>query len=157
MAAHREYCVEWLKGRKVKRRGLAWLTSRPQNPETNAKAVFYDVFDKKEQQEFNNRFDAWIDGDKPNKKWYHPWDEKGFENVWVFKYLEHRIFAFMCHPDTADKGFAMCVLVSHTEKHGWKADEGLKDFMQYLSKDEEMLQAAANVQEECFKEKKVKR
>jgi hypothetical protein len=152
MAARHKYCVEWLKDREVKRRGLAWLISQPQNPVMTAKEVFHGLSEKA-QRELNNRFDAWIDGDKPNKKWYHPWDEKGFENVWVFKYQEHRFFAFMCHPEPEDDSFAMCVLVSYTEKTEWKADQLLKDLMQDLSKDAKFLKAAEEVEEECFKKK----
>lgn len=148
MLSHQRYCVEWLKGRPVKRRGLAWLLTDPQIPIMNAKIVF-ESLDENARRNLNNRFDAWIDGDKPKKEWYHPWDEKGFENVWVFKYQEHRFFAFMCHPDSEDKRFAMCVLVSHTVKFEHKADQKLKQLMQNLSKDETILKAAENVEENC--------
>ena len=148
MSKHQSYCVEWLKGRAVKRRGLAWLIAHPENSIIDAKIAF-EILDDDARRNLNNRFDAWIDGDKPNKRWYHPWDEKGYENVWVFKYQEHRLFAFACHPDTEDRRFMMCILVAHTVKFEQKADQKLKQLMQELSEDPIILNAAENVEEDC--------
>ncbi len=148
MAFPQIYCVEWLKGREVKRRGLAWLIPRPELPEVDGKTEF-EKLDLGERQDLSNRFDYWLRTIGVTKKdWFHGWTEEGFENVFVFKIKDHRLFGFLCHPDEADKGFQMCVLCSHTIKDDFLADKRLKKMMQGFSENDKILQATKDVHEE---------
>lgn len=148
MAFPKIYCVAWLKGHSPsQRRGLAWLLPRPSLEMVDAKREFYKL-DAEVQQTFRNRFDWWLNNIGVTKKQYcHGWDEKGYENVWVFKYREHRIFGFLCHPDEEDPSFLLCVLCSYTVKEGWEADKTLKDLMAQYAVEKEKLKAAQAVHE----------
>ncbi len=152
MAFPQVYCIEWLDGHEVtERRGLAWLIPRPNIEGVNGKSIF-DDFDDVTEQNFRDRFDWWLRTiGITHKKFCHGWDEDGYKDVWVFKYQDHRIFGFLCHPDDQNKRFQMCVLSSHTMKEGWEADKTLKDLMSDFAKHATILEAARNVHEhdEC--------
>ncbi|MGB7201469.1 MAG: hypothetical protein WBD16_04280 [Pyrinomonadaceae bacterium] len=145
------YCVEWLDGHEVTaRRGLAWLIPRPEGTAIDAKVEFQKL-DDAARRNLRDRFDWWLRTFGITKKEYcHGWDEDDYENVWVFKYREHRIFGFLCHPDVNDGRFVLCVLCSYTIKEGWEADKTLKDLMKDFARNETLLKAARNVHEEKY-------
>lgn len=146
MAFPQTYCVEWLKGHEVtKRRGLAWLIARPTVDAIDGKSQF-EAFESGVRDNLRNRFDWWLRTFGVTKKEYcHGWTEEGYENVWVFKYREHRIFGFLCHPDEGDGAFQMCVLCSYTIKEGYDADVFLKKLMAKFAEDPVKLEASRNV------------
>jgi hypothetical protein len=144
------FCVEWVQGIRRGRRGLAWLTSRPETDDANAKQNF-EKLKVAEKQNLFSRFDAWIDG-LARKKYFHGWDEKDYKVCFVFKYQAIRIFGFLCHP-LPDKRFEMCVLSTLVVKHEWLADTAEKKRMKRLSENLAIRKAAANPAESCEKVK----
>ncbi|MEO6050165.1 MAG: hypothetical protein ABIP78_02395 [Pyrinomonadaceae bacterium] len=116
--------------------------------QVDAKKTYYEELDAAVRQNLKNRFDWWLRTFGVTKKEYcHGWDEEGYENVWVFKYREHRIFGFLCHPDPAEPGFLLCVLCSYTIKEGWEADKTLKDLIAAFAVNKKKLTAAIAVHE----------
>jgi hypothetical protein len=149
MAFPQIYCVEWLAGHTPsKRRGLAWLNPRPRIEGIDGESVF-KKFNDAIRRNFEGRFDWWTNAPLgvTKKEYCQGWDEEGYGKVWVFKYREHRIFGFLCHPDDEDPSFQMCVLCSYTIKDGWEADKQLKDLMAEFAEDGVKTQAARNVHE----------
>jgi hypothetical protein len=71
-------------------------------------------------------FDYWIMG-KPNNKRYHGWDKSSFGGAYVycfvFKCLRNRFYGFLCHPNSRNLRYQLCVLVIHDEKDEHETDE----------------------------------
>jgi hypothetical protein len=75
------------------------------------------------------RFDYWVDGGQPHDKYFHGWNEPGFEHCFVFKWNKggkdkgmQRLYGTLFHPRQMTKGFRVCVLFSHCVKYGKRTD-----------------------------------
>lgn len=156
MANENSFCIEFVDGHTIEHRGLTWLIVSPVDKHINGKTVFEKLREKL-KQDVHNRFDAWLAG-MINDKWYHGWNEEGVRNCFVFKWKENRqhprLYGFLCHPKIDQPSFLMCVLASHTTKNEHEADKLEKQRMKDLAKNEKVIKALTNIQEDCSKEKK---
>lgn len=88
---------------------------------------------------FRRRFDNWIDNIS-NKNHYHGWDQSQYggryQNCFVFKQKEHRLYGFLYHPRSPqDNRFQVCALVLHAFKRTWTTDEAELNRAKALSED----------------------
>jgi hypothetical protein len=79
------------------------------------------------QRTFLRRFDNWIDGFR-NRAHYHGWEKSQYgghyQECYVFKCQEHRLYGFLCHPKApGDPAYECCVLAYHAFKQKWTTDE----------------------------------
>lgn len=77
------------------------------------------------------RFEYWVSGQPPNKKWFHGWDQSEFQGKYtkcfVFKCKEklrlHRFYGFLCNPKASNPGYRVCILVIHAYKEEYETHE----------------------------------
>lgn len=78
------------------------------------------------ERTFLRRFDNWIDGIS-NPVHYHGWGKSQYggryQNCFVSKAREHRLYGFLCHPKMRDASYESCVLAIHAFKQEWTTDE----------------------------------
>jgi len=111
-----------------KRRAVAFLISN--NIRATANTAFKKL-SKDHQLWLQIRFEYWISGQRPNKKWFHGWNLSEFQGKYtkcfVFKCREklqyHRFYGFLRNPKASNPGYQVCVLVIHAYKEGYETDE----------------------------------
>lgn len=89
----------------------------------------YEVFEglpENLRRHLRTSFDYWIMG-KPNNKRYHGWDKSSFKGAYVycfvFKCARNRLYGFLCHPNSRNARYQLCVLVLHDQKDENETDE----------------------------------
>jgi hypothetical protein len=94
------------------------------------------------------RFDHWVDGNV-HDKYFHRWNEVGFEHTFVFKWNKggkdkgmQRLYGVLFHPKPkANPGFEVCVLFTHALKEGKKTDPQHKNKAEQLFKNADVVAA----------------
>jgi hypothetical protein len=83
----------------------------------------FDGLKEKEQETVRNRIDNWLEG-AVFKKYHHGFNAPQHRECYVFKFQSMRLYGFLCNPrPKTDRGFRLCVLTSHVEKHQWNTEE----------------------------------
>lgn len=80
------------------------------------------------------RFDYWVNGGSPHDKYFHRWNEPGYEHTFVFKWNQggkskgmQRLYGTLFHPRPKTNGrFEVVVLFSHAPKFGRATDPAQK-------------------------------
>jgi hypothetical protein len=144
MAGEKSYVVEMVSGCKItKRRGLSFLIC--ENDESIDAKMAFDRLGQETDRKLRSRFDHWIDGGRPNKKWFHSWDESKNRHCFVFKWNEgsqgHRLYGFLCHPSPLYSSFQLCVLFSHATKNQWETNPRELKKANELRKDDAVIKA----------------
>ena len=85
----------------------------------NAIGAFESLLEKP-RMTLETRFDYWIAGSPPNKKWFHGFDAQPHRACFVFKVIQknvdQRFYGFLCNPDENNARFRLCVLAIHATK-----------------------------------------
>ena len=119
-----DYKLEFKTAGDHQHRSVAFLVSR--DIRNNIKAGFNSL-DKNRKRHFYKRFDTWVSG-KPYPDWYHRWDKSEFNGrftmcfVFEIKATGDRLYGFLCNPKQSNRGYQLCVLVSHKEKFTYKTN-----------------------------------
>ncbi len=104
------------------RRGVAFLTHASKT--VNVTTAFEELGENT-RRTFNTRFDHYSTG-FDNPKWYHGWNKSQYEGAYqdcfVFKAQDDRLYGFLCHPSLIDRRYLLCVLVLHANKNDWATD-----------------------------------
>jgi hypothetical protein len=105
-------------------RGIGFLEGQG---ELNAGTVF-DGFEGPNARAFRSRMDQWLDGANGPKSHFHNF-KHDFEhrNCFVFKYNEHRLYGFLCHPSADDPRFQLCSLCIYATKYEHLSDRSELD------------------------------
>jgi hypothetical protein len=89
--------------------------------ELNA-AESFDDLSVQEQRHIRVHMEEWVAGNNGPKSHFHCFDPPYRECI-VFKYQEHRLYDFLCHPKPiTDRRFELCVLNIYATKFRWDTD-----------------------------------
>jgi len=97
-------------------------------------ATWFEEIDDPEYRPVNTRrlvrerFDYWIGGGPPHKKYFHGWNVPGYRMCFCFKWTErnvmNRFYGFLWHPQpTTRPRFEVCALLSHDFKYTNETEE----------------------------------
>lgn len=83
----------------------------------------FDDFRGVNASAFRSHMDQWLDGANGPKSHFHNF-KHDFEhrNCFVFKYNEHRLYGFLCHPRDDDPRFQLCSLCVYSTKYEHNSD-----------------------------------
>jgi hypothetical protein len=132
----------------TKGRAVAYLLW-PEDDEITATAAIEKLAGGNEKDKVWSRFDYWVDGGPPHDKYFHRWNEAGYEHTFVFKWNKggkdkgmKRLFGTLFHPKPkTNPGLEVCVLFAYTAKEGKDADPALKSKAEALFKNAEVVAA----------------
>jgi len=83
----------------------------------------FDSFGGADARAFRSHMDQWLDGANGPKTHFHPFkSDLDHRNCFVFKYKEHRLYGFLCHPEDSDPRFQLCSLCIYATKHEHNSD-----------------------------------
>jgi hypothetical protein len=84
----------------------------------------FDDFGGANARAFRSHMDQWLDGANGPKSHFHNF-KHDFEhrNCFVFKYNEHRLYGFLCHPRNDDLRFQLCSLCIYATKFEHHSDQ----------------------------------
>jgi hypothetical protein len=105
-------------------RGVGFLEG---HSELNAGAAF-DGLGGNNARALRSHMDQWLDGAYGPKTHFHTF-KSDFEhrNCFVFKYNEHRLYGFLCHPKDSDPRFQLCSLCIYATKREHHTDKSELD------------------------------
>jgi hypothetical protein len=110
--------------RQSKERGIGFLEG---HGELDGASAFHGFKDAVER-EFRSRMDQWLDGKNGPKKYFHNFkSDPDHRNCFVFKYREHRVYGFLCHPNDRNRRFQLCALCIYATKHEHETDRAQVD------------------------------
>lgn len=97
--------------------------------------IAFDDFGGTNARAFRSRMDQWLDGANGPKSYFHNF-KHDFEHrtCFVFKYNEHRLYGFLCHPRDDDPRFQLCSLCIYTAKFEHHSDRSELDRVEQWSK-----------------------
>jgi hypothetical protein len=112
------------KCQKSENRGIGFLEG---HGELNAGSAF-DGFTGTILREMRSHMDQWLDGRNGPKQHFHNFKNEDPEhrNCFEFRYREHRLYGFLCHPDGRPR-FQVCALCIYTTKFKWESDRAELD------------------------------
>lgn len=88
----------------------------------------FDNFGGTDARAFRSHMDQWLDGANGPKTHFHPFkSDLDHRNCFVFKYKEHRLYGFLCHPKDNDRRFQLCSLCIYATKHEHSSDRSELD------------------------------
>ncbi len=77
---------------------------------------------------FRSRMDQWLDGANGPDSYFHNFkSDLSHRNCFVFKYKQHRLYGFLCHPKDFDPRFQLCSLCIYASKHEHESDRAELD------------------------------
>jgi hypothetical protein len=77
---------------------------------------------------FRSHMDQWLDGADGPKTHFHNFKfDLAHRNCFVFKYKQHRLYGFLCHPKDTDAGFQLCSLCIYATKNERQSDKSELD------------------------------
>jgi hypothetical protein len=91
--------------------------------------IGFETLIQNERRWMNVSFDWWIAHVENKTQRFHGWNKsqyKGkYQECFVFKAQDNRLYGFKCHPHPNDQRYEFCMLVAHATKHQWESEEGL--------------------------------
>lgn len=110
--------------RPSSQRGIGFLEG---HSELDAGAEF-DNFEEKNVKAFRSRMDQWLDGANGPDSYFHNFkSDSNHRNCFVFKYKQHRLYGFLCHPKDLDLRFQLCSLCLYARKNEHESDRAELD------------------------------
>jgi hypothetical protein len=106
-------------------RGIGFLQG---HGELNA-GLSFDGFTGSVLREMRSHMDQWLDGRNGPKKHFHNFKNEDPEhrNCFVFKYRQHRLYGFLCHPKDGNARFQSCALCIYATKFERESDKAELD------------------------------
>ena len=84
----------------------------------------FDAFRGSNARAFRSHMDQWLDGaDSPQTHFHNFKFDLAHRNCFVFKYKEHRLYGFLCHPQNTESHFQLCSLCIYATKHKRETDK----------------------------------
>jgi hypothetical protein len=88
----------------------------------------FDDFKGLNIKAFRARMDQWLDGaNGPDSQFHNFKSDLAHRNCFVFKYKQHRLYGFLCHPKDADLRFQLCSLCLYATKNERESDRAELD------------------------------
>lgn len=110
--------------RQSSQRGIGFLEG---HRELDAGTQF-DNFKEANVRAFRTRMDQWLDGANGPDSYFHNFkSDLAHRNCFVFKYKQHRLYGFLCHPRDADVRFQLCSLCLYARKNEYESDRAELD------------------------------
>src|ERR1700722_2113699 len=88
----------------------------------------FDNFRGTDARAFRSRMDQWLDGANGPDSYFHNFkSDLAHRNCFVFKYKQHRLYGFLCHPNDANLRFQLCSLCIYATKNEHESDRAELD------------------------------
>lgn len=88
----------------------------------------FDNFGGTNARAFRSHMDQWLDGANGPKSHFHNFKhDLEHRNCFVFKYNDHRLYGFVCHPRDDDPRFQLCSLCIYATKNEHNSDRSELD------------------------------
>jgi hypothetical protein len=88
----------------------------------------FDTFKDSNVRAFRVRMDRWLDGaNGPGSQFHIFKSDDAHRNSFAFKYKQHRLYGFLCHPKGTDLRFQLCSLCLYTTKNERESDRAELD------------------------------